>query len=52
MIELQLGDEGPIWVWLAIGERPDLATFVGGAAILAAMVLEATKPEERDGVTS
>ena len=34
----------PVWVWLAVGERPDAATFVGGAAILAAMVLEATKP--------
>jgi drug/metabolite transporter (DMT)-like permease len=34
----------PVWVWLAVGERPDTATFVGGAAILTAMVLEATKP--------
>ena len=34
----------PVWVWLAVGERPDAATFVGGAAILTAMVLEATKP--------
>jgi drug/metabolite transporter, DME family len=34
----------PVWAWLAVGERPDAATFVGGAAILAAMVLEATKP--------
>ena len=34
----------PAWVWLAVGERPDAATFVGGAAILTAMVLEATKP--------
>jgi drug/metabolite transporter (DMT)-like permease len=37
----------PVWVWLAVGERPDAATFVGGAAILAAMVLEATKPPSR-----
>ena len=33
----------PIWVWLAVGERPDWSTFVGGVAILAAMVIEATK---------
>jgi drug/metabolite transporter (DMT)-like permease len=33
----------PIWVWLAVGERPDWATFAGGAAILTAMALEATK---------
>jgi drug/metabolite transporter (DMT)-like permease len=33
----------PVWVWLAVGERPDLATFIGGAAIIAAMVIEATK---------
>ncbi len=37
----------PVWVWLAVGERPDAATFVGGAAILTAMVLEATKPAGR-----
>jgi drug/metabolite transporter (DMT)-like permease len=37
----------PVWVWLAMGERPDAATFVGGAAILAAMVLEATNPKGR-----
>jgi drug/metabolite transporter (DMT)-like permease len=41
----------PIWVWLAVGERPDLATFVGGAAILTAMVLEATKADEPEAVT-
>jgi drug/metabolite transporter, DME family len=37
----------PVWVWLAVGERPDPATFIGGAAILTAMVLEATKPPAR-----
>ncbi len=40
----------PVWVWLAVGERPDAATFVGGAAILIAMVLEATKPPSRGPV--
>jgi drug/metabolite transporter (DMT)-like permease len=33
----------PIWVWLAVGERPDLATFIGGGAILVAMLIDATK---------
>jgi drug/metabolite transporter (DMT)-like permease len=37
----------PVWVWLVIGERPDLATFVGGAAILLAMGLEATAADVR-----
>ncbi len=27
---------GPLWVWLAFRERPDNATFVGGAFVLAA----------------
>jgi len=25
---------GPVWVWLAIGEKPPKATFIGGAIIL------------------
>ena len=33
----------PIWVALVTPERPDAATYVGGAAILVALVLEATK---------
>ena len=33
----------PVWVWLAVGERPDAYTFIGGGAILVAMVVEATK---------
>lgn len=37
----------PVWVWLVIGEKPDLATFVGGAAILLAMGLEATAADVR-----
>jgi drug/metabolite transporter (DMT)-like permease len=27
---------GPLWVWLAFSERPSVATFVGGAFVLAA----------------
>jgi len=37
----------PIWVAMAVGERPDWATIVGGAAILTAMVIDAMKPEDR-----
>lgn len=34
----------PVWVWLVVGEVPERATFVGGAAILITLVIEATKP--------
>jgi drug/metabolite transporter (DMT)-like permease len=37
----------PVWVWLAIGEQPDKATFIGGAAILIALIIEATNPSVR-----
>jgi drug/metabolite transporter (DMT)-like permease len=29
---------GPIWVWLAVGERPGASSLVGGAIILSALV--------------
>jgi drug/metabolite transporter (DMT)-like permease len=29
---------GPVWVWLAFGEVPTTAAFVGGAIVLAAVV--------------
>jgi drug/metabolite transporter (DMT)-like permease len=29
---------GPVWVWLAIGERPGLFAVIGGAVILSALV--------------
>jgi drug/metabolite transporter (DMT)-like permease len=35
----------PIWVWLVVGEVPEWTTFIGGAAILATLIIEATKPE-------
>jgi drug/metabolite transporter (DMT)-like permease len=31
---------GPIWVWLAVSERPDAATLIGGAIVIAAIVLQ------------
>jgi len=34
----------PIWVWLVVGEVPEWTTFIGGAAILVTLVIEATKP--------
>lgn len=39
----------PVWVALFAGERPDAAIYVGGAAILAAMVLEVTAPAAAPG---
>ena len=32
---------GPMWVWLAMGEQPGAATFVGGAIVVAAVILQA-----------
>ena len=32
---------GPLWVWLAVGERPAVATVIGGAIVVAAVVLQA-----------
>ena len=35
---------GPLWVWLAYGERPSAATLVGGAVVVAAVVVQAVGP--------
>ncbi len=32
---------GPLWVWLAYQERPSTATLLGGAVVVAAVVLQA-----------
>jgi drug/metabolite transporter (DMT)-like permease len=43
---------GPIWVFLAKGERPTTATLVGGAVVLAGVALQATEspaPTEAEG---
>jgi drug/metabolite transporter (DMT)-like permease len=39
---------GPIWVWIALGERPGTATLVGGAIVVAAIVIQTlgTPPRE------
>ncbi|HTX13262.1 MAG TPA: DMT family transporter [Solirubrobacteraceae bacterium] len=33
---------GPLWVWLAVGQRPGEATVIGGAIVVAAVVLQAS----------
>ena len=46
---------GPLWVWLALGERPEGAIVTGGLVVLAAvavneavsLALERSKAEER-----
>jgi len=41
---------GPLWVWLVLDERPGVATLIGGALILAALLantlLELTSPRK------
>lgn len=32
---------GPLWVWLAVSERPSVATVIGGAIVVVAVVLQA-----------
>jgi drug/metabolite transporter (DMT)-like permease len=32
---------GPLWVWLALSERPSTTTLAGGAVVMAAVVLQA-----------
>ncbi len=40
---------GPVWVWLALDERPSTLTLVGGAIVIAAIVVQASgaSPRER-----
>jgi drug/metabolite transporter (DMT)-like permease len=32
---------GPLWVWMAVHERPTTATLVGGAIVVVAVVIQA-----------
>jgi drug/metabolite transporter (DMT)-like permease len=32
---------GPLWVWLAVDERPTTATLIGGAVVVVAVVIQA-----------
>jgi drug/metabolite transporter (DMT)-like permease len=34
---------GPLWVWLAFGERPSLASFVGGGIVALAILLQLSR---------
>jgi len=34
---------GPLWVWIALGERPALIALVGGAVVILAVVLQTTQ---------
>ena len=47
---------GPLWVWLALSERPDAATLAGGAVVIAAIVIQASGPAgaraERDAAAA
>ncbi len=38
---------GPLWVWLAVGEQPAAATVIGGAVVVAAVILQARDPAAR-----
>jgi drug/metabolite transporter (DMT)-like permease len=38
---------GPLWVWLALSEQPSATTLVGGAIVVAAVVIQAVgEPDE------
>jgi drug/metabolite transporter (DMT)-like permease len=40
---------GPLWVWLALDERPSTATLIGGAIVIAAIVIQTRdQPPEPD----
>ena len=39
LLELVLG---PLWVWLAYGERPATATVAGGVVVVTAVLVQAT----------
>jgi drug/metabolite transporter (DMT)-like permease len=44
---------GPLWVWLALDERPSTLTLVGGAVVIVAIVTQtraAPEPEEEPAV--
>jgi drug/metabolite transporter (DMT)-like permease len=48
---------GPLWVWIALAERPDNATLAGGAIVVAAIVVQtlgapASEPEEEPGAAT
>jgi drug/metabolite transporter (DMT)-like permease len=36
---------GPLWVWLALDERPTTLTLVGGAIVIVAIAIQTRHPE-------
>jgi drug/metabolite transporter (DMT)-like permease len=52
MLELVLG---PLWVWLAYGEKPLLSTLLGGVIVIVAVIVQTTgggRPVEPAGATA
>lgn len=47
LITLLEGVLGPIWVWLAVDERPSTQTLIGGAVVIAAIAFQ-TRGEPED----
>jgi drug/metabolite transporter (DMT)-like permease len=41
---------GPLWVWLAYGEKPAATTIVGGAVVTVAIIVQATGSDGPTGV--
>ena len=39
---------GPIWVWIALNEKPDTATLVGGAIVIVAIVMQSLGTPRRE----
>jgi len=39
---------GPFWAWVAVAEKPALATVVGGSVVVVAVLLQATAPAAAD----
>jgi drug/metabolite transporter (DMT)-like permease len=42
---------GPLWVWLALDERPSSLTLVGGAVVIAAIVIQTRSAAPRPATT-
>jgi drug/metabolite transporter (DMT)-like permease len=40
---------GPLWVWLALSERPSTATLIGGTVVIGAVVVQAGGAEAASG---
>ena len=42
---------GPLWVWIALSERPSTSTLVGGAVVLFAVVVQAGGEDELEAAS-